>query len=651
MGRYRTLLPCLISSFLAVSQAGTAAQPVTSRPLLTVMRPLDDSGRGFDDAALTRLRIAVEDGLRAEGIQVVATRSFSRAAEAQVRPRLIQCPVSPNAAALPFLSGGEDCLGTVALVDRVSGRVRFEAVARSASGGGLGELGLAMARVTARALRPPSIQASRPGEDITAGGVVVRHLMDGRFDLDGTSIDVHAIIHAHDPAIDPDVPAATDVTLGDTVPALADSAGRLYAVITLYQVDPPLTGQPSREAGIDRGTDFRDPANLVKAAYTNYVSPVLTDDPVPVRVAGHPIGHFFVKVEVPGYPTLLTGMTTIARADAELVHKTVRRQLGLGGVLLTPQPGRLNSAAEVVRELALRQRRLRVVDGLYFHNVRGRNVGPEYVFEDGRVVFARIKLPLQNATDALAYFAGFIQRGEQSRFGSLLNRPFKGTGAGCAAFAMSWLQAAGVIPFITEPAPAPVSAASEALGPTEFWRAMHANVHIPWRDLGCDERVGAARAFPAELTIYDLLFHAETAAFIRRAFEGVAAQIRNSYCAVPATLFQFGVLTPLRDLVINGHRKDPNDRADYTWSGPGIDVAYWDNSRFAAWVRRVWDKGPRDSRLTLAREGRFLGVEIDATAAPRQGEPFFAAADRIKAARVSAPPAESCQEVFDRGLE
>jgi hypothetical protein len=651
MGKCALLL-CLMSSFLAVPQAGMAAQALTRRSALAVMRPLDDSGQRLERAALTRLRTAVADGLRAQGIEVVVTSPFSRAvAEAQVRPRLIQCPVFPNSAPLPFLSGEEDCLGTVALVDRVSGRVRFEAVARSGSSGGLGELGSAMARAVAHALRPQSIQARSPGEEISAGGVVVRHLTDGRFDVAGTNIDVHAITYSHNPAIDPDVPGATDVTLGDTVPALADSAGRPYAVITLYQVDPPLTGQPSREAGIDRGTDFRDPANLVKAAYTNYVSPVLTDDPVPVRVAGHPIGHFFVKVEVPGYPTLLTGMTTVARADTELVDKTVRRQLGIGGVLLTPQPGRLNSAAEVVRELALRQRRLRVVDGLYFHNVRGRNVGPEYVFEDGRVVFARIKLPVRNATDALAYFAEFVQRGQQNRFGSLLNRPFKGTGAGCAAFAMSLLQAAGAIPFITEPAPGSVPAESETLGPTEFWRAVHANVHIPWRDLGCDERVGAARAFPAELTIYDLLFHGETAAFVRRASEGVAAQIRNSYGAVPATLFQFGVLTPLRDLVINSHRKDPNDRADYTWSGAGIDVPYWDNSRFAAWVRRVWDKGPRDPRLTLAREGRFIGVEIDATAAPRQREPFFAAADRIKAARVSAPRAESCQEVFDRGLE
>jgi hypothetical protein len=390
----------------------------------------------------------------------------------------------------------------------------------------------------------------------------------------------------------------------------------------------------------------------MKAAYTNYVSPVLTDDPLPVHVSNHPIGHFFVKVEVPGYPTLLTGMTTIARADQELLELTLGRQLGIGGVLLTPQPGRLNSAAEVARELALRQRRLRVVDGLYFHSVDRRNLGPEYRFDDGRVVFARFKLPTRNAKDALAYFGEHVARGGHNRFGSLLNRTFKGTGAGCAAFAMSWLQAAGVIPFITEPSPRAIPVEVETLGPDDFWRALHASVHIPWRDLGCDERVGSAVVVPAQRTVYDLLFHGESPAFVRAASEGLADRIRASFGTVPATLFQLGVLTPLRDLVVNAHRKDPADRGDYTWSGPGLDVAYWDNSRFSAWIRRTRDKGPRDPRVGLAREGRFIGLEIDARGAARQREPFFAAADQ-RASRHAAPtsPAMSCEAAFGMDRE
>lgn len=52
------------------------------------------------------------------------------------------------------------------------------------------------------------------------------------------------------------------------------------------------------------------------------------------------------------------------------------------------------------------------------------------------------------------------------------------------------------------------------------------------------------------------------------------------------------------------------------------------------------------------REGRFLGLEIDASAAPRQHEPFFAAADRREAAlRAGRPPAMTCEAAFAQGLE
>ncbi|MBS0560762.1 MAG: hypothetical protein JSR21_11975, partial [Proteobacteria bacterium] len=222
-------------------------------------------------------------------------------------------------------------------------------------------------------------------------------------------------------------------------------------------------------------------------------------------------------------------------------------------------------------------------------------------------------------------------------------------------FALSWLQAAGVVPFVMQPPPERHGAEpSGDFGPDGFWRASRATLHLPWRLTGCDERVGAPRAFPAQLTIYDLLFHGMTPAFVRAASEGLAEQIRSAYGTVAATLFQIGALSPLRDLVIGAKRKDPQDRGDYTWAGPGMDVGYWDNSRFSTWIHRVWAEGPRDPRVTLAREGRFMGIAIDATAAPRQRERLFAAADEIarkRAAAGSLPPALSCQEVFDRGLE
>lgn len=645
MGKGRTILTGAFVLLLAFVRCSGAQPERTAGETLVVAPILDETGERHDAALLARFRGALQEALRAEGLTVRAAPMLQPAIE--VRARLIRCWMRQHEAGTE-----QDCVGSVAMLTLPSRRLVGETAVRAPPGATAVDLGVAMGSAVRVGLHPPVARTDASSADIIGAGKAVRYLGGGQFLIDNEAIDLHAIAHAHDPTVDPDVSAQTNVTLND-VPGQVDGNGQSYAVITLYQVDPPLTGQPSREAGIDRGTDFRDPANLVKGAYTNYVSPVWTDDPVPLHVASHPIGHFFVKVEVPGYPTILTGMTTIARADTELVDLTLGRQLGIGGVLLTPEPGRLNSAAEVLRELTLRQRRLRVVDGLYFHRVNGRNAGPEYLFDDGRVVFLRVKLPIRNATDALAFFVEFVHRGEHNRFGSLANGPFKGTGAGCAAFAMSWLQAAGAIPFIMRPpsdiAP-PVN--TEELGPADFWRAIHAKLHIPWRLIGCDERVGAPRVFPAELTVYDLLFHNVTAGFARTASHGLAEQVRASYGPVVATLFQIGALSPLRDLVIGGRRKDPGDRGDYSWRGPGINLDYWDNSRFSAWIHRLWANGPRDAHIKLAREGRFVGIEIDATDAPRQREPLFAAADRLRVARsADAAPALSCKDVFERGLE
>jgi len=550
---------------------------------------------------------------------------------------------------------GDRCVVTAIIADTRTGNIVTKLVigtpglaGTAVATGETDRAASAMAEAVAEAVSLSLGGARREGaqpaarEDLTATGARVIHLGEGLFEIaparPGSSVkeglvDLKRVAHAHDPEIDKDVPCHTDVTLNDRVPALIDAEGRSFAAITLYHVNPPLMGLPSREAGIDRGMDFRDAANLVKGAYSNYVSPVLTNDAERRRLSSHPIGHFYVKAEIPGYPAILTGMTTMARGDAELADLTVGRELGIGGVLLTPQPGRLNSASEALEELALRQRELRVVDGLYFKNVGGRNAGPEYVQEDGNVVFARFIVPPENGRDALAFFVEFVARGGHNIFGSLINRPNKGTGAGCTAFAISWLEAAGVIPFVEEPAPLPdvAEADPDSLGAADFWRHLLRAIEIPWRQIGCDDRVGAAGIVPAGLTIYDLLFHKESRAFIEAASEGLAQKIKDRFGRVAGTLFQFGALTPLRDLVIRSRRRDPQDLGDYDWArrGEGLVVPFWDNSRFAIWIKRLWAGGPGGPDIRLLREGRFRGIEVDVMQSARQQQPFFAEADRI----------------------
>jgi hypothetical protein len=612
-------------------------------PGIAVADPVDETGRAPDRAALDRLRDDTVAALRLRGHDAAAANDGR--APVELRLKVVQWG-GPDLLP-PAMQDGP--LVMASLHDRGWRRTRIAVVSGAPRGTG----SAALARAVTAALSPAlggAPFAGRGTAEITATGRPVRHRGGGVFAVGDDTIDLSAITHAHDQIADPDVPAATDVTLhGDWVAAPPEAP---HATITLYQIDPPLTGLPSRQPGIDRSIDFRDPANLVKSAYANIVSTVQTEDARPVPVASHPVGHFLVKVEVPGFPTLLTGMTTIDRGDAELFELTIAQNLGIGGVLLTPQPGRLNAAAEAARELALRQRRLRVVDGLYWREERGRNAGPEYLIDHGNVVFARIRVPLANGTDALACFAELVARGGHNRFGSLLNRTFSGTGAGCAAFAMSWLQAAGVVPFLADPPAAPPPEAPEALGPLEFWRALHAGVRIPWAHLGCDERVGAAQPIAARYTLYDLLLHNERPGFVQAATEGLAARVRARVGPLAGTVFEAGIRSPLRGLVVLAGRRDPLDVGAYAWGGEGLDVTFWENARFSAWVRRCWAVGPRHPAIRLTREGRFRGLEIDAMAAPRQREPFFAAADRRAEALRAAPgPAPTCQAAFARGLE
>lgn len=631
---------------LALALAATGCEAVAPRPTppaIGVAEPLDETGQEPDRAALAALREEVVAELRRLGFDAAPGTAGGPAFE--LRLKVIQWH-GPDLLPPAMHDGG---LVVASLHEHDWRRTKFAIVAHAPRGAAPGRLAHAIADAIAPAIRPLTT-ATHGGTDITATGRPVRHLGAARFSVGEDRIDLRAVTHAHDALEDPDVPAFTDVTLADPVPAPGGAAD--VATITLYQIDPPLTGLPSRQPGIDRSIDFRDPANLVKSAYSNIVSVVRTEDPRPVPVASHPVGHFVVKVEVPGYPTILTGMTTIQRADAELVDLTIGRELGIGGVLLMPEPGRLNAAHEVARELALRQRRLRVVDGLYFRPRDGRNSGPEYLLENGNVTFARVRVPLRNGTDALACFTELLARGGHNRFGSLLNRTFKGTGAGCAAFAMSWLQAAGVIPFVTDPPDGEAPADPGSLGPTEFWRAFHSRVRIPWAHLGCDQRIGAARPVAARYTIYDLLLHGERYGFVQSATEGLIDRIRSRFGLIGTTVFEVGIQTPLRGVAVLVQRRDPLDRGEYRWGGEGLDVAFWENARFSAWVRGLWQTGQRHPQVRLAREGRFLGVEVDATGAPRQREAFYAAADRRDAAlRAGGPRPVTCEAAFALGLE
>ena len=276
------------------------------------------------------------------------------------------------------------------------------------------------------------------------------------------------------------------------------------------------------------------------------------------------------------------------------------------------------------------------MDGLNFAVRGGMNVGPKYLVRDGNVSFARFRVPVGNATDALAFFEGFVARGGHDVFGSLMGRPWMGTGAGCAAFAMCWLKAAGVIPFVEEAGPT-----RHITGPDHvprpgapIWEHFYTRLHIPWEHVGCDARIGlAGPPQEARYTVEDVLFQGLRVRDVVAALEGLALSVRQHYGPVAGTVIRYGARTLLRDLATGMRRKDPQGLGSYSWAAPGegAAVGFWDNGRFSRWVKDQWSPAVSERALAAqgirrVREGRFLGVEVDAMNVPRQKGDFFAPA-------------------------
>lgn len=667
-----------------VATVGCASDPlldVQDGPLLirnyrafSVEAARNDAGKPPPAGLLGGLTNALRETLGKRGIAVAGLGGA--APRASLRSSVISCIPSVSPSRGRSTGTGDECMVKVELFDgetkrrlvrfvtRVTGQGRQPGLvmARLAAGSIADEL----ARLTRSATATESRDEKKP-DRFTVKGVAFEHKGGGAFSAvspsaGATTIDLKELRHGHDPAVDRDVPIFTNVTLNDGNGRFADPRGREFAVLTLYNIDPPLEDLASPEKGIDLGVDFRDPSNLVRGTYSNYVSPVFTDDRDRRPVAGHPIGHFYVKLQLPGYPTIVTGMTTTKRADEELANLTVGRQLGIGGVLMTPQPGRLNSAAEVMGELSLRQRRLIVIDGVRYKNVLGRNVGPKYRIDDGNVTFARFKIPVRNGKDALRFFLEYIRRDAHSIFGSLENRPHKGNGAGCSAFAMAWLKASGVIPLVDESRiadylGAKTSADGRPAPPGPFWANFYRKIFIPWDHMGCDERLGVSQIQPVKYTLFDLLFYRVSDPEIVAASAGLARHIKKDIGELGATLFQFGAFTPLRNLLIDMKRKDPKDRGDYAWAKPGrgLPLGFWDNSLFSDWIKGVWRKNGNPKKFKTVREGRFVGVEIDAMDSPRQSARFFERADEIaeklKRLKASGTAPTTCQALFALGVQ
>lgn len=131
----------------------------------------------------------------------------------------------------------------------------------------------------------------------------------------------------------------------------------------------------------------------------------------------HTIGHCFIELNGSDGFRALTGSTTAPDAPSDSDYIT-KRGYGLG-VLFAPMKGALDNSNKLDRELKMR-------------------------YKTGKVFFMKLKIS-QKAFDRMKnYLEEYHKRGYDKIYNGM-NKPREGSGAGCSAFAMSFLELGGML--------------------------------------------------------------------------------------------------------------------------------------------------------------------------------------------------------------
>lgn len=195
--------------------------------------------------------------------------------------------------------------------------------------------------------------------------------------------------------------------------------------ISLYMIRSP------------HGLDWRSPSLLVKSTLKNSFTSVgfFSKKTVYVRdqgfeeqefwnsVPNHPIGHLEVAIRCEGENSIYTGMTS--SDDFEAPYDMFINGYGLG-ILMKTQEGKLEKGKDLFREIQSRRR---------------------YV---GNIAELKFRISKEQCSQMKVYLQDYIYHGLDARYGSLVDRPLRGDGAGCAAFGMAFVRALGIIPLREE---------------------------------------------------------------------------------------------------------------------------------------------------------------------------------------------------------
>lgn len=157
------------------------------------------------------------------------------------------------------------------------------------------------------------------------------------------------------------------------------------------------------------------------------------------NIKTHFIGHMFMKISCEGFPEILTGMTSSGKEEISglmLDGKSFQQ-------ILSPTKGHFNSSSELSEEIELRKSKV------------------------GNLNYMGINLTKSSCQELLGYFTEFHACGVSSKYGGLNANPHKAEGAGCSAFAISFLQRLGIVKPIDE------------LQPQHFGHQFMREINIP----------------------------------------------------------------------------------------------------------------------------------------------------------------------------
>lgn len=151
--------------------------------------------------------------------------------------------------------------------------------------------------------------------------------------------------------------------------------------------------------------DWSSPGTMARAAIHNS----LRDDP-------HAISHVDVYLRCEGEPVVATGMSR--KVNWKFYASVLLGAKGIG-MMTETYPGQEIKTDEIVSGAAAR-------------------------LGNGRVRALSFKVSGGTCRRALAYWREYSKRGYHNTYSGFTSSPYKGEGAGCAAYAMSFLQIAGL---------------------------------------------------------------------------------------------------------------------------------------------------------------------------------------------------------------